>query len=701
MVENIGTKEYEKLSCRSMVDSLLGYIKNIDKVKIIDDNLEKICLLCINDKNRDLYKRTDLFSELSIDSQKKLIDYIYNNIDKFEGRNKVNFFEKDIFNFLDKEVIIDRTKELKEIINSCVDANSFSYIFNREDKSVKDLLEQIDLHNDIDGTYASISNMDINDYIFGLYNKKKCMLLEYGLQKDEYALTNDDFIAAIYQVKNSGILFEEINDMFNELQSKAIKPDMSKYQEEVDNLTEMDETKFEYFIEDLKKLKNCVGILPEEYCDYLIKQKMDSNSCLNKNLEKYYTIFKRAFEDKTNNILYNNDIKNNIIQVSSELDENVLGSTGIQYIRYNETQIKELSEKNMDAINTMFHEIRHVLQKRHIDDMRCNRYLFLIDEDYAEKMEINPNEYKMLKEKIINKYDRDYYERNYIFMYNEIDARIHGAKGAYAYLKKLGLDNKKILNIQGKDFFECYEENLKLERKIYNIANLKKYKDDASIKEPEEERVKYTFRNILKENLNVLNEYPVLKLEYDEKGERKSGFEILRNYEEELKEYEENPEDAKINKLAILSSILKEEVSMYACTQLEDSRELLNFHTDNNVIKRHRDHIIENEFLHTIQLNEEGIWSIYLNETVEEKKEHFNELINNLYEFATQNPEETITKKILKEIEPYIQNKNEEKTSEEIEQLQKIDAEVSDAERNEAMSAIIEGSKPRDNDIDN
>ena len=104
--------------------------------------------------------------------------------------------------------------------------------------------------------------------------------------------------------------------------------------------------------------------------------------------------------------------------------------------------------------------------------------------------------------------------------------------------------------------------------------------------------------------------------------------------------------------------------------------------------------------MHTIQLNEDGIWSIYLNETVEEKKEHFNELINNLYEFTKQNPEEPITKKILKEIEPFIQTEKDEQQSE-IEQLQKIDEEVSNEERNEAMSVIIGTSKTHKNDIEN
>ena len=82
------------------------------------------------------------------------------------------------------------------------------------------------------------------------------------------------------------------------------------------------------------------------------------------------------------------------------------------------------------------------------------------------------------------------------------------------------------------------------------------------------------------------------------------------------------------------------------------------------------------------------------------KKEHFNELINNLYEFTKRNPEEPITKKILKEIEPFIQNEKDEQQSE-IEQLQKIDEEVSNEERNEAMSVIVGTSKTHTNDIEN
>lgn len=601
IAENIGSKEYQGEENNVLLNDLLKLL--LFGNQIIEDNLENICLICIGDKNIILDEKSELFSKLSIKSQRKLIDYIYNNIDKFERDNKIEFLKKNILKFIDKKVIFEKNNQLEEIVNSIVNENHLEY------EQAKDLLKLIAFCNNI-------------------------------------------------------------------------KSHMSKYQNEVNNLLDMEEKKFECFIKDLKELRKCIGIIPEEYCDYLIKQKIDSKSYLNRNLEEYFPFFKRCFEDKSQHILQSEGINSYVIQVTSELNKDTLGVIDGEYIKYSEEEVKDLSENNMHMINTMFHECRHALQRKHIND----------------SMQINPNEYKMIKEEIIKREDTEYYNRNYIFMYSEIDARFLGAKGAYKYLKELGFENKTILDSDGQNFFECYREMQRIARDEYNNATSKIVVEGNSKKE---EKVKSTFRKILEENLDLLKSYSVLSLEFNEEGCRKSGFEILRDYEDKLNRFRENPKSQNVNELAILSSILKERASMYVDTILEDIKELLTFNTDDNIVKRHRDHIIENEFLKTIRANSEGktVYA-YSNESEEEAKEHFNELVNNLYEFAKQNPEEPITKKILEEIEPYIKTEKDEQQSE-LAQLERIDSEVSDKERNEGMSIIIEASKTLDNNIEN
>ena len=132
----------------------------------------------------------------------------------------------------------------------------------------------------------------------------------------------------------------------------------------------------------------------------------------------------------------------------------------------------------------------------------------------------------MLKEQLIQTVDKEYYRRNYCYMYNEIDARITGTKGAYQYLKSLGLENEKILNLQKKDFFEGYKEKQKIEGERYKNAKIKITRDGKRGKV-----VNTFFNKVIRKNPNLLEEYPVLKLEFNEEGARKPSFEILKNYE--------------------------------------------------------------------------------------------------------------------------------------------------------------------------
>ncbi len=479
-------------------------------------------------------------------------------------------------------------------------------------------------------------------------------------------------VANLYQASNSNL---DLSQKFNKIKQKYAIPDMKKYDDNIKELSDMDEKKFEMFMEDLKRLKNCTGIFPEQYCDYLIKLKIDPNSNLNKNLEKYFSVFKRAFEDKSQHILKKDGIKNYIVQVSSDLNKGIRGLAGFRYIQYDEQQIRNLGESNIHAINTMFHECRHALQSKHINSGKT----------------LSANEYKMLKEIFIEQADKEYYKRNYFFMYNEIDARIAGAKGAYKYLKDLGLQDRKIIDADGTDFFEYYLEHQKISREDYDLAENKR------INEEKYEDVNITFNKILKKDLNILKSAPIFSLEFDENGKRKSGFTILRTFEEKLQEARQSKPKAKEENLSILASILKSKSPILNSIVVQDSNELLKYHTEDKVIKRYRDFIIENELLKTIQTKgKNGVLYIQENEPKESAIEHFNQLASNLYEFAKQNPEEPISEKILKEIQPYIQKESDVLVSE-IEDLKQIDKEISPQERKEGLYAISIMMKEQDN----
>ena len=503
------------------------------------------------------------------------------------------------------------------------------------------------------------------------------MLLDYALENDEDAIINDTFISTLFQtVQNNK--YNNAKQKFEDVKAAQKMPAMDKYDEEVNSLSDMEEEKFDSFIKDLKVIKKKEGIIPEKYCDYLIKQKINSNSYLNQKIDLYFPIFKRVFEDKTRHVLMKNEISYYCVQITPNLDAtgkfSGIESNGL--IRLDENKLKNLSENNINMIETLFHEVKHAVQRKRL----------LLDK------KVSANEYKMLKEEIIINENPKYYNKNYWFIYDEIDARIAGRKETYKYLKYLGLSNKKILDIESKDFFECFRENQRLERNDYKEAKNKNVIDENEMEKKEEFYV--TFDRIIKKKPELIKEYSILSIEYNDEGRRRAGFELLKSYENPLNKYRENPENGLDNRLSLIPYILNESIISYE-TVMEDVEELLEYKTEDKIVKKYRDLIITKEIFGALrQCKDKRKFYVYDDDSDEDKTNHFNKLVGNLYEFAKRNPTEDVSQTILKEIEEFIPKENKE-----IECLKNIDDSVSASERQSGWNAIK--TQSHENDINN
>ena len=498
--------------------------------------------------------------------------------------------------------------------------------------------------------------------------EKISMFLDYALEKDEDAIINDNFVSVLYQaVQNNR--YENVKQRFEEIKNNQKTPEMDMY-EEVNSLSDMEEAKFESFINDLKSIKRKEGIIPEMYCDYLIKQKMNSESHLNKNIDVYFPIFKRAFEDKTRHVLMKNGLSDCCVLIKSDLglllshfedlDKSTLGVTDNKLIAFDENEVEDSSENKVSKIETLFHEVRHRVKNKHI---------------FLDK-KLSANEYRMLKEKIIRDEIPEYRERNYYYMYDEIDARIAGRREAYKYLISLGLSDKKILDGEGNDYFECFREKQEREVSNYNMAT------DKYVEEGRKEKFYIIFENLLEDKPELIKKYPILSIEFNDEGVRRTGFELLRSYEEALKEYRENPEKGLDNRFSIIPYILRESMVYYE-TIMKDVEELLKYETEDRIVKKYRNLII-NEILQTYgQCKDEKKIEVFDNDSEEDKIHHFNTLVGNLYKFAKRNPTEDISQTILERIKADIP-----KEVKEEEYLKDIDNLVSAAGRQEGLNAI-------------
>ena len=646
-IENLNSmskeEQYEKYGISGSTEIIYKLLQGIDKKSVNDvigNNINDFCKLVMKDSNRNDYQVVDIISRLSIDSQKQIIDYISNNLDLIKDNRKTAMpfsykfeFMSLILNKLKVTTIKDKSDILKEIMLNVTESKSADTEF------VNGIMKKIDFSKEIPKVYEEMFDVDLVDMDENeseqFIRYELPMIVNYAFEKDEYALTNNDFIARLHQLLEGAesYRYRSVKDIFWKLENEYYDIDMLKYDDEINNLSDMNDSKFAEFMDDLKKLKNGAGTFPEKYCDYLIKQKLNSNSFLNKNLKQYFPIFKRAFEDKTQYVLNENGINDFIVKTVPKTKDGGLAYSGYRGIEYEEKYIENLNEGNMQPIDTLWHESMHAFRKKRIFD---------------DKKVLSPSEYKMLKEYLIRSEDKGFYNRNYKHMYCEIDARIAGKKGAYKYLKQLGYSDKKILDMDGDDFFNCYETKMELENKKYELAGTKL---NANGKR---EEVNSIFQNVLKKNPSLIDKHPILNIEFDKNGETLSGLEILKKYEYILKYTRENPETAEESCVNLFPNILTNQSPVSYDLIIKDSKELLSYETDDGTIKKYRDCIIRNEILNLIKVSGKR-GKVYTSdkETSKEAKANFAKLVNNIHEFAQQHQDEPISEEIQKKIKPY------------------------------------------------
>ena len=195
----------------------------------------------------------------------------------------------------------------------------------------------------------------------------------------------------------------------------------------------------------------------------------------------------------------------------------------------------------------------------------------------------------------------------------------------------------------------------------------------------------------------MIKEYPVLEIEFDESGARRHGISILKDYEEALNESINNPEKLNDNRLKLIPSILEDRSEVYVDTIIEDSEMLLNYYTDNKIVKKYRDIIIKNEILKQINdSSKEKAVYIYEDDKNEEAKENFNRLVQNIYKFAMQNPEEEISNTILETVEEFIPEAN--KSEAEVNALKVIDKSVKANERQDGINTVKSMTKVKEDE---
>lgn len=606
-------------------------------------------------------------------------DFLINNYEKivnqFFSLNPRNF-EKgiDVYfpEFLSKLFKIDAEKEIdsKEIntaiqfIKKKIEKNTLQVKAKCYESIIASLPKKYFLDKSNEKMISELeNNLDImlsNNTIENFQN-----YYEYLVSNNQYSIIESDIVAQIFNFINTKSIDSEVADNFKailkEKTQKIEPPEMNiysgyipeKYSEQFEI---MDESMFERFCEDLKKLKLLNGVIPEEYCDFIINQKLNKNTPINENIDKYLPLLKRVFEDKASYVLKSNGIEDYKIKFFEDKGDGTQGyqNADRKTIGFLADNLINLDASNTHIINTMFHEIQHAIQAKNYTSTDFNK--------------LNGFLYNTLKEEIIREDDIAFYNRNYSRMYCEIDARLAGARGQAEYLAYLGIPENQIIEGNDTTLKECYEYAKEVERQNeeYAVNKIDENGNVISISEKVGE--------LIKKNPEWIQKYPVLSLEYNENGERKSTIEILQNALDSTK----NGDESKLGEIYIKIFECNIEVDLNSTVQC--LKYISNILEENNY---DRDKILK--FANLIIDNE----SLYSLSRAEKDDEKIKEAISELRKISQNHNDLEINSKVnevLTEFDKHGEMKYE----------QKIDKELSDTAVGKILKRKIESMEDLD-----
>lgn len=404
--ENTEIKQYVKEHYTGLVDSGTWINDEIKKYPELNMNnfeyLDEIISVYLKYYLYDMLTQIDLCTEMN----KRLnvnTDVGINFIDKIKEMSKIlkyNFFE---------------TKTYKAII--------YFYIYNY---------------------YYCISNPTI-------YNDKDNYFYDYLKYKKNKVI----FDRTAFSIINAYNLKRVKVKNYNKIKENILTTDISKFFTKIKNFQKLNVKEKKEFIKLLNNIKIVKKLIPYNICKYVIYCILKYNDFLE--------IKECILCDFITNVQKRNNIKDILNVIANE--ELMIHSFGV--LRYkkkrifiNEKIVSDFSKDNVKVLDTIFHEIEHVIQRRDIEN----------ENFYG-------NRYKMFIEKNLSNKIKNYSYYNYYNEYREIEAMEVAAMKLKEFLEDLNLD---INTIYVKDFYnkktivnEYVSNSLNKCKEYYKFADIK------------------------------------------------------------------------------------------------------------------------------------------------------------------------------------------------------------------------------------
>lgn len=423
---------------KELVDYLMEFISNVE---VFDFDIYRIMMLL----------RSNYGYNTSLNG------YIYRNC------KKLNVFTKYIEKCINENSEISyidiliafyiRTNwiyiELEELFSSKINENGIEI---KKNKYIE-LIENKCKSNNIDFYNTLTCKAILYNYIF----KYSTIDIIDKQVIDNYILKHESEI--IYNRE----AYEIINERYIGKNNDNDYQYLEKYRKIINNKLQMNDEEKSRFLLDLNKYKFENGIIPLDICKYIIYCLLQNNE-FNEIIECILCDFASGIE-----------LQNGITDVHNfvEIDDEMTSINGIfrikknkrKYVLLKERFIKSFSKDNIKIIETIYHEIEHIVQHR----------------DIKNEIWIG-NRFKMyIEEKILLKKIKNYDDLNYYNKYTEIEARNAGAVHTKELIDELNINwNELYLEREGKKekALICLNSRLEECEELLKEADFKYITDD-------------------------------------------------------------------------------------------------------------------------------------------------------------------------------------------------------------------------------
>ena len=446
--------------------------------------------------------------------------------DHFMNLNNIYQIDKikqvlDLYLKLITETDIKKQNELLEQIDSItrdgmnLHGSNIALLNLSNEKSPQTMNQMIDSILMTLGFYDYDERCDISQVVDLLIQKISC---RYDGSKAERAksVIDDNIVHKLVQLSRLSALPEEeskkINDFLDKYFGKDTieEPDMSKFDRKIAEKEKFSPQEVLDFFGSVMKKSVRDREVPIKYIEFFIAKFVENDLSFTGNLtfsqrmmimEQFGSYKSRQLVGDKNFITFSD----NFIDV--EKGKAIIGHHQKGFIKLRPIFYKNVTLTSVVNLVTTFHELRHDMQQQALDEEKFDHMTYM-----------------MQKEAIFKRLDHKFYSRNYDSMYEEVDAEYFAVKTVRSLLATLPFD-------EGFRESEAYSKIIGvLDEKSENI---RKYFEKSRVKEVEDGKiadVEMAFDEVMVKHPDILEDIPILKMEYNDDGTRKPLKQIFEEF---------------------------------------------------------------------------------------------------------------------------------------------------------------------------